>query len=368
MNDPIIRLADSLIAASVDGSLWNEALRSVSAYLGCVAVAIEVVCDGQRPRHDIIINDIQDAMRSPAGAYHLPRNPRIALAKNIHGPSDVMYDAQLGSDAELQRHPFYADFLRPVGVSHFAGSLLVRRPGFMIAASLHRSPDQGHVQTHDIERFRAINPLLARSVYVAETIEQHALKSEAALYDRPSKGRGIFVLSTDAILLHHNRVGEEMLRSGDGITIGHRHVRATAHHIDRRFQDLVRRVGEREFPAGRGLSVARSSGAADYAVLLMPFDGNMVRFAQERPAVLMIVADPDMRMSPDATILRDLFELTPREAELAALLANGHSVEEAAVALGVGSATARTHLSAVFRKTATRRQGELVGLVASLTP
>ena len=58
-----------------------------------------------------------------------------------------------------------------------------------------------------------------------------------------------------------------------------------------------------------------------------------------------------------------LFGLTPTEASLAMLLANGLTLDEASDELGVSRNTARTHLRAVFSKTGVSRQTGLVSLI-----
>lgn len=60
------------------------------------------------------------------------------------------------------------------------------------------------------------------------------------------------------------------------------------------------------------------------------------------------------------------FALTPAEARLAALLATGCSLEDAGDALGITRETARSRIKAIFQKTDTNRQGQLVALLASL--
>jgi DNA-binding CsgD family transcriptional regulator len=65
--------------------------------------------------------------------------------------------------------------------------------------------------------------------------------------------------------------------------------------------------------------------------------------------------------------IRGLFDLTPREAAVAAALARGQDVAAAARHLGIAPGTTRNHLKAVFLKTGTRRQGELVSLILRLT-
>jgi DNA-binding CsgD family transcriptional regulator len=84
------------------------------------------------------------------------------------------------------------------------------------------------------------------------------------------------------------------------------------------------------------------------------------------PAVLLFLHDAARLADPPNGLLRRLYELTPREAELATLLGAGVSLDAAADALGIAKNTAVNHLQRIFRKTGTRRQAELTRLLSSL--
>jgi DNA-binding CsgD family transcriptional regulator len=83
--------------------------------------------------------------------------------------------------------------------------------------------------------------------------------------------------------------------------------------------------------------------------------------------VIIVVKDLESGVVIDPGLLVKLFDLTPAQAKLAVRIASGSSVEGAAAELGVGSETMRKHLKAVFAKTDTHRQGELVALLTKLT-
>lgn len=68
----------------------------------------------------------------------------------------------------------------------------------------------------------------------------------------------------------------------------------------------------------------------------------------------------------DKQFLKDLFGLTPAEAELAASLSQGMQLKEAAFKLGRSVSTARVQLNSIFRKTETHRQSSLVQLMMTL--
>jgi len=67
-------------------------------------------------------------------------------------------------------------------------------------------------------------------------------------------------------------------------------------------------------------------------------------------------------------IVARIFSLTPAEARLLQHLVTGASLTEAATALGVTEATARTHRNHIFTKTGVSRRTDLLALVGRLVP
>jgi DNA-binding CsgD family transcriptional regulator len=72
----------------------------------------------------------------------------------------------------------------------------------------------------------------------------------------------------------------------------------------------------------------------------------------------------DLSVEPNAAVLQKLFNLTPAEASLAVSISQGKTPTAIARCNGVTIATVRSQLAAVFAKTNTQRQAELVGLLA----
>ena len=63
-----------------------------------------------------------------------------------------------------------------------------------------------------------------------------------------------------------------------------------------------------------------------------------------------------------------LFDLTPAETRVFAMIGGGKTIAETGALLSIGHGTVKTHLLRVFTKTGTRRQAELVELAAALAP
>jgi DNA-binding CsgD family transcriptional regulator len=73
---------------------------------------------------------------------------------------------------------------------------------------------------------------------------------------------------------------------------------------------------------------------------------------------------PVYSQNADRLLLQKMYELTPAQAQLAALLFEGASVKQAASNLGITEGSARQYLRRIFVKTGTNRQIDLVREIA----
>lgn len=83
-------------------------------------------------------------------------------------------------------------------------------------------------------------------------------------------------------------------------------------------------------------------------------------------AVVTIVDLDDSAESPLPSVLQAAFRLTPAEARVAQGIACGYSPEQIAERQNTSPGTVREQLKAVFQKTNTHRQSQLVSLLARL--
>jgi DNA-binding CsgD family transcriptional regulator len=113
------------------------------------------------------------------------------------------------------------------------------------------------------------------------------------------------------------------------------------------------------------MALARPVPRRPLSVLVAPLTIESTWFVTGRPAAIVFVADPDSAPRTGQGQLRDLYRLTSAEATVAIAIARGQGLQAVADELGISLTTARTHLQHVFEKTQTRRQAELVRLIAA---
>ena len=86
------------------------------------------------------------------------------------------------------------------------------------------------------------------------------------------------------------------------------------------------------------------------------------------PAVgaLLLLTDLNETLQVSQNSVMEIFGLTPSQARLGSLLVEGKTLKEISLDMKISPGTARNHLKAVFLRTGTRRQAELVSLLSRL--
>jgi DNA-binding CsgD family transcriptional regulator len=230
--------------------------------------------------------------------------------------------------------------------------------------SLLRNGRQGPFDHAEARELVRLAPHFRRVISFSEKFALGGARASLGSLER--LGTPALVLDRQGAVRLMNPAAEALL--GPHLSLVQRRLRAAHPPSDRALQDLIAAL--RQTGAGRTARVAapvpiQRPGRRPLIVEAMPIAGLVADVFQSLAAILL-VTDLEARPVPREDALRSAFGLTPAEARLACRLAAGESLEEAAEALAIAKNTARIQLRAVFAKTGTARQGELVALLVRL--
>ena len=220
-----------------------------------------------------------------------------------------------------------------------------------------------------VEMVARLLPHLRQYVRVRSVLaEARALGASAAeLLDNTRVG--VVQLDRRGRIVAANDSAGALLRLNDGLSDESGALRAGGAEDDARLQGLLARA----IPRGSGASasgsmlVGRPSARPSFALHVKPVAGGEQDFRSRRVAALVLVVDPVRRMRIDPDRVAALLGLSPAEATIAVLLAEGRTLREIAAATGREYATVRTHLKRVFAKLGVSRQYEAAQVVAALS-
>ncbi len=191
----------------------------------------------------------------------------------------------------------------------------------------------------------------------------------ADAFDRVSDG--CILVEATGHLLHANAAAERILSRGSPLRVVGGRVRPSSSLDREAWARLLHRLGRRDAPAGDAIGLGTGSGCR-LDVISAPLGTEQAErlgliAAVAAPAGLLLMRDPNVRSPCPSELLVRLFDMTCAEAALAAALAGGQTLSGYAERTERSLNTVKTHLKAVFAKTGTSRQAEVVRLVADLS-
>ncbi len=166
---------------------------------------------------------------------------------------------------------------------------------------------------------------------------------------------GVMVVDESACVQAMNDRARRILDRQAGLRLQAERL-ATSHFQDTvALRDLIRTAVIRADGGG----TLNLDGEPPVSLMVMPCGAEAEGEAIDGCCTVFIAA-PDLDEHIQIETLREVFNLSRAEARLAHALVHGRSVEAAARELHISPHTARTQLKAIFAKTGTRRQPELV--------
>jgi DNA-binding CsgD family transcriptional regulator len=197
-------------------------------------------------------------------------------------------------------------------------------------------------------------------------------KAESATFIDTLDGlrAGIFLLDAKLRIVHANRSGYDMLAQNLLLCTAGGRLTIKQHEANRMLDRSVAAAANGDPLSGKGLSVFLQAGDGDnYVAHLLPLtsvERHCTRALYQAVAALFVCrAEPELGTSTE--IIAKHYSLTPMEVSVLLAVADIGGVPEVARTLGIAQSTVKTHLLRVFAKTGTRRQVELVKLVAGLS-
>lgn len=163
---------------------------------------------------------------------------------------------------------------------------------------------------------------------------------------------GIFVSDSHGRVEVANRHAGELLSAEGGLVVDRDGVMRVN---DRKAQAKLQAARHSASNAGRMSAVALDSLDPPLHILVMP--------SPDPARLIHFVTRVGHGPTFPAGLIADLLDLSPSEARLVGRLAEGRTLEDAAMECGITKSTARSYLKQVFLKTGVSRQTELLRLL-----
>jgi DNA-binding CsgD family transcriptional regulator len=364
--ETVDRLIGQFIQAAIDPAGWMPAMAALSDALGAVTCTLELTDLATGAAHIENVVPLDDDVRRAYEERVFHINPRIARAV-------AMPEGHIADDRTLLRagDPHLDEFLDWLGRAPYhyiiGGKILNRgsHAGFLTASF---SKQQGLASDDHRAVFTRMTPHLVNAVAVGRALSANRLRNDLVALDALGSERAFALLDRAGRVAECSSGFARVLRTGR--VLGVRRSRlvgiAPQHRsLVERFVASAIRAGITDAPPAP-VRLASIDAPRGLILRALPLTAMADAFAIFHPVALITVTDLDQPVRASRHDLMVLFDLTPREADVAASVGEGNAIAKVAASLAISEHTVRQHLKAVFGKLGITRQAELAGMIARL--
>jgi DNA-binding CsgD family transcriptional regulator/PAS domain-containing protein len=383
--DPVNQLLGTLYAAPMAPELWGLFLQGL-AELVEVSKAGLLSHDLEHGKHQALAlygDDMEEVGRLYNDQWgHLDE----WFARGLHrversGPGRLRLGVEVWPQNEMPGHPFYEDFLKKYDVQHMSAVVTVSSSVLTEHLSLYRGAREEAFEVRSMREQMEILQAVIPHLQIALLTRRKLLALEERVSDLEDAldcvSSALVLLDGKGRCILANRAARAILDQRSGLSLERSLLAARGAGESARLREAIAvaiATGEGKCTRAAGAVTVSRPGRRPLHVVVAPFRsegpslGHSLGGAMpRRTAAIVFLHDPEEKASLPSETLRLLFGLTPAEARLALAMLDGRSLAEAADLHRVGRETVRSQMKSVFQKTGTRRQAELVRLLAGLT-
>lgn len=364
----ILELLDPLYEMGTIGSStgWNAVLKEMADIFSSGPAAL-VSFSATANMFEVIAGTYSDKALSEYDDRFKNIGPfDSVLTKMRPGPS--FWRKRDRPDAEFLKSEIYRDFFKREKVYDLVYFVLLHHKATTFGITFSRPSAKQAFNEDELKSFEILIPHLRRALRVylcAQELREENARFVEALSKIP---RSILFLDESARVVYSNDAALWSLARRDGLEMDRNgQLFASLSKEERQLKALMANVlssaGDGTNTYGEVMPISRPSGLRPLQVLISPFHIGSDGSGNAGKLVLLFVFDPELGVETSEAVLSRMYDLTPAEARIAGLIAEGRSLKEAGEMLGITQDTVRTHLKRIFAKTHTNRQADLTTMI-----
>lgn len=354
----ILELIDLIYDASLEASRWPTFIASLNRMFDGIGGVFQ-----QREQHTsevgfIEIGGMDGAVRTAYEQHYRARSVWMPAAFN--SSSELTIGHELAADKQrFERSEFYNDWLRPSGAYDAIGGVIQRSSGSLTVVTVIRAERAGLVTNAHKRLFTRLMPHVRRSIDIHRRLSRVQLQRDGTLQALDALQVGLLLTNRRGQVLFANRVAEDILRRGDGLTLLRNQLRPARSEDAQRLAALIEGAARTTLGLGErsgGILALPTASGTPVTVLVSPCP----RLGLLEPAAFVFISQPMGQVPIDEHHVAQRYGLTPAEVKLLRALVDGKRLADYADGAGITLNTAKTHLKQLFTKTGSERQSDVL--------
>jgi DNA-binding CsgD family transcriptional regulator len=353
-------LVGRIYDCALDMSLWTNVLGEITEAVDG-AMANVISADPLRGQQTFLLSwNLSDDLAALV-LENAPLNPTLPFGLTMPLCEPTTASRVIDLEA-FHRSRYWTTCFTGRGYYDCVAAALTRTVSTFTAIGIFGDDGKGAYADDDIEVARLLMPHIKRSLEIAGVLGRQRVEVDTLHAALGALADVALIIEADGAILYGNEAAKAELAKA-------RIVRERENRLLGVTREAAGLLDTLSTPAGRmrhrGLE-ARLSDRTGHALYATWASLDAADQGIAGP-VLLLLREPEAALETPLSAAAALYALTPGETLVLAQILNGCTLLAAAEILGVARSTVKSHLDAIYGKTGTNRQSELVKLVMSLS-
>lgn len=264
----------------------------------------------------------------------------------------------------MEANRYYREWCQPQGVVDAVAIAFVRDAEMLGSIAFGQHVSAPAIGEAELVPLRILAPHFRRAVSINRLLNLQALRAASFSSTLDALDTAILFVDETMRIAYSNGAAQDLLSAGDLLAQSQGGLRLIDRVASEELAAAVTLAVRSEARLGRrGVGIPTRRRAGEPAVIhVLPLGGTRrAALMGQAMAALFVTPSPAAPALPVEALAR-LYDLTPAEARVMELIAEGRTPAEASERLGIALGTTKSHLRQIFGKTGCNRQADLAAL------
>ncbi len=372
------KLIGTIYDASIKSELWPSVLKTITELSGCKSSCF-LYQDPITSLPVMLSYGIDQSIEKTYNEHYCKLDRSFEMAKK-YGNETGQFVSSLQSlpnnRTMIQEwgEEFYYDYVvDKLKVNEAIGTIINQKPSELSLLGIHRDKLSPAIDRAILDTLQELTPHILRAQKISHKLMGLSNLNNSLYESMQHLKQGVILIDSQYRPLFINASAEKMIAQHPHIEIGHRGLECKSYSENIKLNELLTHTisirNYKNTSGGGSLLIGKNELTKPLSLMVSPVFTNDTSLPPFPGSVCAMVLINDMgeKIPVYQEFLSEYFGLTPSESKVATAIANGKSLEEIATKTHISIHTVRNQLKAIFSKTDTHRQTDLVKLLLGIS-
>lgn len=360
----INRLIHSIYLGVLEDKPWDSFLNQLNQHFQA-DVAVLLVVAKRQPNEKYLLNLVinnRDYLQQSSNQW-IALDPFQDIANN----SPVLLD-ELDQSKPIEHSSFFHDLIKPSGIRYIMAINIHSQstPDLVLKLRIARHSGSNNFSTADKQSLASLVDHLELALRLLDQKAIQKIERNAFADAINQFMLGTLILDRAGKIVASNRVARDTIAQYPALKIRDGALMIADKKTNQQLYQALANIEQNQ--VGNNMPLTITVNLGNLLALGLMIRSVRPEDTQTHPVhahAVVFISDPHGMREISSATLKELFGFTDSESRVAAYMANGHTLTEAAQALSISVNTAKSHARNIYEKTGVKKQTKFIQLVSN---